>query len=193
LGLSIPPSVLLRPIESSNEQPTRSPQQGRRTLQSSRLRLARGCSPRRSRAREPYPARDLARGRLRVKTRRIGIPARLGMALRLFETRSAQPLRARPSGTLRVAEETDLPTIATGRRPLDPTPSRTIPPILMRRHAGASAVGVYSSGTMGVPSRWLPRPVGPDAVCALTLSTRRQSIDGVDSLQPVWLTSRSFC
>jgi hypothetical protein len=49
-------------------------------------------------------------------SRRIGSPARLGMRLRLFETRRVQPLQARPSGTFRIAEEADLPTIVEWAR-----------------------------------------------------------------------------
>src|SRR3989304_909423 len=42
---------------------------------------------------------------------RVGTPARLGMRQRLFETREVQPLPSRPAGTLRLAEEADLPII----------------------------------------------------------------------------------
>jgi len=93
-------------------------------------------------------------------SRRIGIPARLGMRLRLFETRRVQSLGARPSGTLRVAEEADLPTIAEWARAFrsDADPyNPSDPHEEARRRVGRRSVFVWDDGRPVSMAAWAGR------------------------------------
>ena len=93
-------------------------------------------------------------------SRRLGTPARLGMRLRLFETRGVEPREARPSGTLRVAEEVDLPTIAEWARAFhsDADPyNPSDPDEEARRRVGRRSVFVWDDGRPVSMAAWAGR------------------------------------
>lgn len=93
-------------------------------------------------------------------SRRIGIPARRGMRLRLFETRRVQPLGDRPAGRLRVAEEADLPTIAEWARAFrsDADPYNPADPDEeARRRVGRRSVFVWDDGRPVSMAAWAGR------------------------------------
>jgi len=91
---------------------------------------------------------------------RVGIPARLGMRLRLFQARTVKSLGVRPSGTLRVAEEADLPTIAKWARSFrsDPAPYNPADPHKeARQRVARRSVFVWDNGRPVSMAAWAGR------------------------------------
>jgi len=112
---------------------------------------------------------------------RTGTPARAGMRQRLFEARQVQPLRFRPAGALRRAQEADLPTIAPWVAAFSHEAHLTDPSDPQQWRGIVSARAACSFGMTDVRSLWLRGPVGRSAASESTSFTRRPSIADVDT------------
>jgi hypothetical protein len=91
---------------------------------------------------------------------RIGIAARPGMRLRLFETRTVRPVGPRPSGRFRAAEEADLPIIAEWARAFrsDADPYNPADPDEeARRRVSRRSVFVWDDGRPVSMAAWAGR------------------------------------